>query len=1076
MVVDPVRDQYCYRSPYDSVIRGGQFLAGPCGGSHSYSIARSMHIMPSEVDKVHFFDESHRVMQQWQVSYLVAADLALRTPTHGPPYLRTLNPNLLKGTHTGVLTNGAARSVACTLWYRRALMLTLKAELWRRILMGQTVVAQSIPKRYECLADDILNLLSLLAEIVKSLMLTILEGIIFVTREFSHYPSVQALLEILLILILLRVVVKLAPNVKKIFKNEYVFKQPRSERPNELLTVKDSPDGLVAEAIVNGEFHTLFKKNRSSDTMKIVEMAMAGSEFSPSERKPVGCILIQLQDNELAVFACFFRMGDYLVTAKHVANALASSTFDAFLTGTSDSDRKAVKLDKSARKCPDDFFDLDQNVYKREHDVFMRKMPAHMWAALKLTSVPTKTPSKYNQMVTVCGFKDENLIVSVGEVLKSSTIVELHHTASTLKGHSGSPVFVGKSVVGMHVAGTKTNNIAIRIEHLKQCLAEMEESNLPNDEEYELDWKRNGRSHHFERYDDDSYGAVDDRSGAVILGFSRGEVLTLHPSFRDEYEDMMDAQWSNAGIGRRNYYYDDENRNMPKRRVRECHDENADLDIKPELLVHSTLAYSIIAKEKPVHCSGTPKEQEVVSKYLNDREDELNKLGFDKDKFVFPEITAQKEAVSLKKHLELFHARNQLITHPPTAKELERVIHLTCEKMKANAFEPRVGYKSKENLERIIHSSAIKDSKSPGQPYQAEGMPKNEDVIRKYTASGFADLVLQKWNQIGVVKNFIKGEPTKRKKIDEGMPRCIAGDALHKTVQNVAVFEDFREAMTKNWMDSPVKYCFSPLVPGHIDHLAKQFKKDVWASDKKNWDFSVYSYVYETIRGTIKGLARQPADMDDDEFAEYLQDVDTSFHQKECAAYRCTNGEIIKSTCDGIMKSGFFLTIDANSIGQLNIDYLIKIRMGETDAQILADTVVAGGDDMLQTFRPKFDVERYKSEAHRLGFEIDFEHYDSFEGCEFFSHRFKRLDGVWTYTPERFTKHVMNLRTCKLEELASSLSSAMTNWVWDKKRFAFFNNMFRNLRKEYPEHFDLKFCRSNMQLRYKVLGCEAAME
>jgi hypothetical protein len=223
----------------------------------------------------------------------------------------------------------------------------------------------------------------------------------------------------------------------------------------------------------------------------------------------------------------------------------------------------------------------------------------------------------------------------------------------------------------------------------------------------------------------------------------------------------------------------------------------------------------------------------------------------------------------------------------------------------------------------------------------------------------------------------------------------------------------------------------------------------------------------------VKGLARQPADMSDAEFAEYLADVDSCVDEVNVKAkYRCTNGRVFTSEFDGIMKSGWLMTIDFNSLGQIAVDFLVKIRMGWSDEAILADTIIVGGDDVLQTFPDGTDLKKYIEEAAKLGFQLsDFEITD-FDGCEFFSARYYRRHGAWTYEFVRWTKHIMNLRTNKLEVLPSALSSAMLNHVWNKRRFSFLETMYRDMRKKYPELFTLNYLKPRESLIYEVLGCE----
>lgn len=437
---------------------------------------------------------------------------------------------------------------------------------------------------------------------------------------------------------------------------------------------------------------------------------------------------------------------------------------------------------------------------------------------------------------------------------------------------------------------------------------------------------------------------------------------------------------------------------------------------------------------------------------------------------------------SLTKHLKLFNERNLAIVKAPTEAEEARAVRVVTEMLAANKYEPDADYRSAAAVLRVIDSTAVRDSKSPGQPYQAQGLPSNAQVLERYTKDGFAEHVLREWDSKDVqLKTFIKAEPTKRSKIEAGMPRIVTGMPLHKMIKNNCVFKNLNTVLVDNWKKSPVKFAFNPTRPGDIGHLASVFlNRMVGDSDKKNWDYNYFMYVFRIVEKVVIGLAERPADMSEEEFEVYLADARACFAEvAEEARYRTSNGETFKSVFMGIMKSGWLMTIAANSIGQLIIHVLVMIRMGYTDQQIMSDefAIVVGGDDVIQTFPDGFDTTRYTDEMKILGFDVtEFNIHKSFNGCEFFSNQFK-FDvngGVWTFQPTRFTKHVAHLARTKVEDLANALSCHMINHVWDSQKFKFFDTMFRHFRKDHPELFPLNLLKRRQQLIYKVLGLESA--
>jgi len=165
-----------------------------------------------------------------------------------------------------------------------------------------------------------------------------------------------------------------------------------------------------------------------------------------------------------------------------------------------------------------------------------------------------------------------------------------------------------------------------------------------------------------------------------------------------------------------------------------------------------------------------------------------------------------------------------------------------------------------------------------------------------------------------------------------------------------------------------------------------------------------------------------------------------------------------------------------NSLAQLVVDVLIKTRLGLTDKQLSDDDfiTIAGGDDMLQTFPDDLSMEKYLDEAAKLGLSLEeFKINANFNGCEYFGSHFKRRSGIWEYHPVRFSKHIENLRTTKLCDLAPALSSHMINYCWHDKRFAFLHKIYTDMRKNHPNEFPLTYLKTKKYLRYKCKGMES---
>jgi hypothetical protein len=804
--------------------------------------------------------------------------------------------------------------------------------------------------------------------------------------------------------------------------------------------------------------------------LRIAEMAMAGSTLYASAARPVGAIMVLFRDSELTMVGCFFRYGDYLVTAKHVANQINAGIADVYLAGVVETRSGTFSINKTRPVLVSrELFDLDRNEFTSESlDVFARKLDVTTWGIVGIQKVSVKKPSSYNMIISSCGFSGGVLMSGCGKTQKiEGSALELGHTATTQCGFSGSPVFGGSSVVGMHVAGQSDHNVMIRIEAIKYFLR-VEESSSSREVEYEEKYKYNGEPEEY-------YEEHDVRVGVTAGGRSRFVTEEELKTAGFDTTDKIATLDFKPKSGRAWADYDDDDDDdyvVTKYRKKESSG--------PSPRKVSESSHIIRCEDRtPVHCGRCPAVNSEVADYFADRKEEIEKLGYVEGEQAYPDINPRVEETSLVRHLELFEKRHKSVTQTPTQGEMDRVVNLLETMLSANKYEPKIGYKSAENIVRIIDSSLVNERKSAGVPYQGQGMATNGDVLRKIGKTGLAEIVHKEWDAPLMLKVIQKAEAAKRKKLDSGMPRVVLCFPVHKMIKNQALFSDMLRVSCENWKSSPIKYAFSPGNPGHIEHLARIFKDGVVECDKSNWDYNMFDYFYDIVARVIGRLAVQPADMSDEEFEQYRYDVRKTVEEvRSGAQFCCTNGHVYKLNIGGIMKSGWLLTIFVNSICQIVLDVLIKMRLGWTDEKVLdaGNVLVAGGDDTFQKFLEPVDLEQYKDEARKLGFELEFKTHTQFEGSEFFSNVFRKIDGVMGFIPVRITKHLEKLKRVKSADLSMALSSAMINYCWESRTFSFFERMYRDLRKSNPEGYPLSLMKSRNYLRYKCKGMEVAGE
>jgi hypothetical protein len=928
-----------------------------------------------------------------------------------------------------------------------------------KLVRGQQVDAETVIHRqqvlWSSLFDAVFYFLGSFVGAVFSAVDALFGLVINVDNVYA--AAVRDILILYVVLHLLLTIPKICCSLWKNRYPDFTIKQSCNPKLTVYIRKRITANGIFHDAVVDGAEREIPEDYECKVTTE--EMAMPNSDLYASSKRPLGVILVATEHTELHVLGCFFRYEDYLVTAGHIANNISSSAANVYLASFVEIKNSGTwRVDKRCQKIENDVFDLDNNLYCHDADVFVTSLNPRVWAKVGVTKVKVKA-SRYKLLVNAVGVQNEIMMSSSGSTKPGSGVVELHHTASTRKGFSGSPLFSGQAVIGLHVAGANDHNVAIRIENVLDGIKVVSESNMPEDFSHVVDYKFKGRTAHFESYGDEYVAYSDD--GAVYYGVSSD----YYEKSKSKYQQFLDDE--------------DEVEPQTHRRDRRYDNENA-------TIVFGTVTadlsnYVELPREKPVHGAKSPSPQPEVVAYLSDKEKELEKLGYDKEKYQYPVITKESQSVSLTKHLDLFGERVRSISTQLSESERNAVKHAVLHLVAANRYEAPIGYRTKENLVAIINSSLVKDSKSPGYPYQADGMPLNSAVLARYGVEGFADVALQCWGNEYQNRVMIKGEPTKRAKLDAGMARIIAAQPLHKMVKDQAIFRNMQVNAVENWKESPIKYAFNPSTPGHIEHLGSVFKGyAVFESDKTNWDYMFSQEAFELCRDIIMELPVQPAGMSDEEFDQYRVDVKNAIDEVIYdGVYRCDDGRCFKSKFPGIMKSGWVLTIWVNSLAQIVVDTMIKVRMGLTKEQICSKpyTIIAGGDDVLQTFPDGFNTMEYIRVGGTFGFVLtEFEIHESLDGAEFFSNTLFKRAGIWQYVPVRFTKHIAHLATVKVEDLAGCLASHMSNYCWDHDHFRFFERMFMNMRENYPDMFPLKLLKSQRYLQFKSKGCELGLD
>lgn len=255
------------------------------------------------------------------------------------------------------------------------------------------------------------------------------------------------------------------------------------------------------------------------------------------------------------------------------------------------------------------------------------------------------------------------------------------------------------------------------------------------------------------------------------------------------------------------------------------------------------------------------------------------------------------------------------------------------------------------------------------------------------------------------IQTFIKQEPHKLKKLEEGRLRLISAVSFVDTMVDRILFGWLTRVAYSVPGRTPCMVGWSP-VGGGWKLIGNKFAgKTTLCLDKEAWDWTVPGYLVDMWREVIQELAIGAAPW-------WRDAVNARFKLLfEDAVFQFADGTRVFQAVKGIQKSGCLLTILLNSLGQSLLHYLANIRIGKepTDNQPLVI-----GDDTLQLY---FDeAPQYIQALKDLGVRIKGGNPQSF--VEFAG--FAYANGAcW---PAYYQKHLFNMaHSDSLPEVLASL-------------------------------------------------------
>lgn len=263
------------------------------------------------------------------------------------------------------------------------------------------------------------------------------------------------------------------------------------------------------------------------------------------------------------------------------------------------------------------------------------------------------------------------------------------------------------------------------------------------------------------------------------------------------------------------------------------------------------------------------------------------------------------------------------------------------------------------------------------------------------------------------IKLFIKPEPHKDEKVETGRLRLISSVSLVDSCVDRFLFIRlmYKVLKTVYQYKTPVLIGWTPFKGGFnmIGRGWENVRRFV-CIDKSAWDWSLPMWLIEALKEVLVLLA-------DDAPAWWVQAVETRFHCLfDNPEFAFSDFGRVRQGVPGIMKSGCYLTILLNSIGQLLLHVLVCIMLGKPEAihEFMPKVL---GDDSVQ---PEFDfVDDYVGILTQLGFACKVENLDyiDFAGFVYKDNKF---------IPAYPKKHLFRLRYLPIE--SSLAKSTLINY------------------------------------------------
>ncbi|BAA72177.1 polyprotein [Sclerophthora macrospora virus B] len=845
--------------------------------------------------------------------------------------------------------------------------------------------------------------------------------------------------------------------------------------------------------------------SKGPEAVDSLEMSMRGSEIRTSVAIP-GCLyLAVVHDSDVIFIGMAFRYKGYLVTAQHNILAMSSAPGKYYvLPFRPGKDSEFCYLDQE-RMIELTSVMLHNDIVSEEfqgYDVAIIPIAAAAWSCLGVKSL-LHADATWGINVTLYGLEKtgkRKLQRSLGTIRedKESPLHSVYYNASTLRGWSGSPVLNGhKRVVALHCGTNGQVNRGLNFAFVR-FIIEIHEINTREsstdsyEDEIEKSFRTRGGYLSRRQEELEVERRVDEGIAVykryIVSQSSRGII-----SFCDsDYVDRQRATHTATTNVVEQVFDDNLESSYSPKCIQRCRtgeaEKSEDLSSAEQLFDYHDgdpfVASRVTTRLSAPHYKGRPERYDEHVDLSRAKE-----LGYDPEEYGMPRATdrtsaIKRSAASLSKSLE--DAIRTSKFQKPSEDLRSAAVSIMMDTLSSLRYPVDGSGVTRDKIASQLNSSAVGDGRSPGLPYASE-FPTNRDLLSKFSVDELADLIYTKyredrWEQPSI--NFLKIEPTKVEKLDQGLDRCVQAVGLDTQLYFRCHFGALADVASANYRKSPVMQGWSPLKPGDGHYLYNVITRN---SNRKilEYDGKAFEYVahtaeaYSDVTDVIIGLSTPAVGANVDKVREWRSEAQRFMMRVGESGYLLADGTLVSKRSPFVLSSGRWDTFLRNSL--TGYYWLI---IGLLDAGYTADDIKAkflikvGGDDVILSVPSNFDTQTFTSALGRYGMKIHKVKLKPItDDFEFFSWKFsKNSRGLVQWTPTRFSKHLENFFNTKHEDRHQALVSHMMNWVHSEPHYNFFREIYMRGRESEPDIYELSKIPERRDLLFYLRGNESVIK